>query len=173
MRYIDGMDGMPLFYEGGDNPVQPGQFFFAGGQTAAGIRNYLMRSQVGLFRVIEGFEQGTLGDGRTGVAHIRRVGSDGADFFYKFFAVFIAMAELAPSTGCNFTVALCSAKGRGDNPTRMPVFTGIKRIGLFGAAFSQSNIDGVFTDFPGDGGRILMQVGSDFFKGQTFLKKFL
>ena len=124
-----------------------------------------MRFQMGFLRVVESFQQGAFVDGRAGIAHIRDMQPDIADFFDEIRTMLIAPACLAIKPGTALTSTFFSAKRGSFDSAGHTVFTCI--VGK--PRLSGSYLYRILSNFPGDGRWILVQLGSYFLKGHSFL----
>jgi hypothetical protein len=79
--------------------------------------------------------------------------------------MFIASTGFAVQIETAFPGTIFSAQGRRLNLAGHPMLTCIERI----AGFSGGNLNRVLSDFPGNGGWVLLQPGSYFLKREPFL----
>jgi hypothetical protein len=85
-----------------------------------------MRLQMGFLGIIEGFEQGTLVDRRTGITYIRHMEPYRADFLDKVRTMLITTAEPTINTIPALSCTIFTAKSRRLDLTAFSVFAGIE-----------------------------------------------
>ena len=124
-----------------------------------------MRFQMGFLRVVESFQQGAFVDGRAGIAHIRDMHPDGANFLDEIRTMLITPTGFAVQSVTVLPCALIPTQCRRFDSAVCPILARIEgKTRLAGSNFYR-----ILPDFPGDGGWILMQFGSYFLKGHSFL----
>ena len=116
-------------------------------------------------RVVEGFQQGAFVDGRAGVAYIRNMQPDSTDFLDEIWTMFIATTGLAVYSETALTSTFFSAKRGSLYSAGHPILACIVRE----PRLPGSDLNRILPNFPGDGGWILVQFGSYFLKGHSFL----
>ena len=76
--------------------------------------------------IIEGFEQSTLIDRRTGITHVRNMEPNGTDFLYEIRTMLIAATGFAQKTGTAFARAVCTAESGDFDLAVVSFLTGIE-----------------------------------------------
>ena len=102
-----------------------------------------MRSQMCFLGIIEGFEQGTLIDRRTGITYVRRMKPHRTDFFNKIRTMFITATGPAINSVAAFSCTVFTAQRGRFGLTGFPVFAGIERV----TGFACGDLYSILPDF--------------------------